>query len=840
MTFEPTAAQVVQAPVLWQIFTDRDTSDFLFNGYLYFFHDNARTIGKPVYQMTGTGNPPTPPYSFIQYGQWDGTVDDSPWIVNLNSQGAFDFQVFLCPFLETSLPTQVIDLYFIEVYNASGVLQFTLEGQPFSGSIITPSNSGIAVNYIPNSQFLLHNNIPYIPPAAVGTVPPKLDVFNIAPGGWWFERSAASTAVDIITFPSLGSPVSSPPNNPIYYLHFNCTSPDGTDAVKDITVRYPGVNTFTTQAPNASQVDTFSFWGEPGDSGSYMVNVIRKQFFGTGGSAEVTTVFTPPITISGAWSQYFIPITSVDNTGKTIGPNGDDYVAYGLRYPPTSSCNVNTDNYIFTPGNVNDPILGDVTAYQVVSQSLAGSSTIPDYNEFDLGLPVILGQNGFTYDQGGIGQILLTAQTIDTFGYLVCDGQTSYDTNLYSSDNIPYARLGNKVFNSTLNAHLFGNGPQFINVGINADTITLRLSTNSVGGVTATADGAVPTDFTFNACHLGTSVLLTTANYAGTNLIYIFNAGVGLTSAPNDKPILPGTTTFTTSVLNYSPSTIGRYAAATVASTAITGGQYFTFWNTAGQYYVWYTVQGAGSDPAPGGTGIKVELYTTPAMTAADVAMATTEALNQFQNSFITCTSGATVTAGSYFTFSTNANNYYAWYNVSGTGTDPMLANKIGIEVQILTGDTAAQVAFKTQTALNSRYFAAPDVRGTMFRLWSNGQTGFDLDFAMRYSQNTVVQGDYVGTYEWYQVQAHEHQVGSFSGDIDPTGSTLLGINPEETPFTLTTQTDFTSGLDYEAPFGYTDYQGDYSTNTATLFQRTDSGSETRPINLYVNAFIRY
>ena len=50
-------------------------------------------------------------------------------------------------------------------------------------------------------------------------------------------------------------------------------------------------------------------------------------------------------------------------------------------------------------------------------------------------------------------------------------------------------------------------------------------------------------------------------------------------------------------------------------------------------------------------------------------------------------------TAGSlndtYFLLNTPSQGFYVWYNVAGAGTDPALSGKVGIEVQIATGDGA-------------------------------------------------------------------------------------------------------------------------------------------------------
>ena len=63
----------------------------------------------------------------------------------------------------------------------------------------------------------------------------------------------------------------------------------------------------------------------------------------------------------------------------------------------------------------------------------------------------------------------------------------------------------------------------------------------------------------------------------------------------------------------------------------------------------------------------------------------------------------ASTGAGKYWEIFTggNSNQYYVWYSVSGgSNTDPAPAGFTGIEVVILSGDTAAQVASKTNIAM--------------------------------------------------------------------------------------------------------------------------------------------
>lgn len=59
--------------------------------------------------------------------------------------------------------------------------------------------------------------------------------------------------------------------------------------------------------------------------------------------------------------------------------------------------------------------------------------------------------------------------------------------------------------------------------------------------------------------------------------------------------------------------------------------------------------------------------------------------------------------AGKYFFLNStnNTTRYYVWYKVSGVGTDPLISGKIGIQVDITTNDSDANVALKTRTKLN-------------------------------------------------------------------------------------------------------------------------------------------
>ncbi len=73
----------------------------------------------------------------------------------------------------------------------------------------------------------------------------------------------------------------------------------------------------------------------------------------------------------------------------------------------------------------------------------------------------------------------------------------------------------------------------------------------------------------------------------------------------------------------------------------------------------------------------------------------------------ITTGAAATMASEQYFTIysSASAREYYVWVKKNGSGTDPMpLANAIGLEWDVTTGQTAAQTAATLQTLLNGTF----------------------------------------------------------------------------------------------------------------------------------------
>jgi flagellar hook-associated protein 3 FlgL len=68
----------------------------------------------------------------------------------------------------------------------------------------------------------------------------------------------------------------------------------------------------------------------------------------------------------------------------------------------------------------------------------------------------------------------------------------------------------------------------------------------------------------------------------------------------------------------------------------------------------------------------------------------------------ITCEAASTLSGGEYFTLSSPSTDYYVWYDIDNGSTDPSVADRTGIEVDIASDDLADVVADKTSLAINN------------------------------------------------------------------------------------------------------------------------------------------
>lgn len=753
------------APNLQEYFVDKLLGTPLSGGMINFWIDSNRSVRKAIYTLSGS----PPNYTYTQL----------PNPLELSSVGTpqdglgNDIIIYYYPFDADGN----IELYFIEVFDSDGNPQFTRQGWPNITEAAAGEQGSDAFNYVPNGQFLLHNNIPAV--AANGFSAGKLTqpTTLIAEGGWQFIRPSGSTASDFVFFPRFGAYVADPTGSPRYAVQVQCLGANPADSYKSLRIQFNDVNKFAS----STQTYTFAF-SAISNAANILLPFNLVKNFGTGGDPQtITTQSTFLITnIQGLFSFSF---TFGDNSGDTIGTLNDDFVALDLSFPTNLTYDVTFTDFMLLFGSVTVTNFPTQTNRDFVARSLVAPA--PDPNGLSLGLPLIQTQDGLTYDNSLIGQVVATIRSTAPYGYLPCDG-SSYFTAGYSSDNIPYVRLQQYLMNPVPGTFptvpIFGTGASYVTAyKFTSSSNLITLATNQSGAQSATADGVNPTGFTFNTVVTGTTFLgFISYIYGSANSLWILCSSIGTVSGT----IGSGTSGFTMNAIpnpqigeRIGDPFVQQLVSVTVGSLP-TAGTYFRISNPTTQYYVWFRIDGVGTDPAPGGVGIRVDLLSS--MSTIEVAYSISLALSAFQLSVVGFTSGASIPANSYFTFNANSQLYYVWYSLNGTGTDPMVAGGAGIPVSYQTTDSALTILNNTVFAINKLYFATPDLRGITIKGWDS--TGnIDANTAYRYALNTQLLPNYIGTSQFDYLLNHTHTLINYTLNTPTFGQSLQPANTNNT-----------------------------------------------------------
>jgi len=794
----------VIAPSLQSYFVSKDTGLPLTNGYIRFFIDGTN-IPKPVYELSGT----FPDYTY--------TVLPNP--LSLSSVGTpldpsgNDIIIYYFPFDGTPDAPGNVQLYTIAVYDMNGVLQFTRNAWPnFSTGTVNVNDE--VTNLIPNGQFVLHNNIPAS--AANNYVANKVtaDSTNIAPGNWFFDIGPTSTATNLITFPEYTSPIQEPTGNPRYAVQI--VTSGGSDTVKDLCIRFPNVNSFSSSST------AYNLYFEAMANGSSISNVqlLIGHNFGTGGSPSASTeTIVTSFTLTTAITPFNTELIFPPQTGKSLGTNNDDYVEICIRLPTTASQSALFTNFALT---LNNSILTQFPSESEIDQiARSFDNSLNPPNEYpsainplgilnyDLYLPMTWTPNGLQADHTVVGKINAAVYHTANIGELLCDG-SQYLTSDFDSNGIPYQRLQSVLYdegvNLGVNIPLYGTGSNFATAytyNTGAFATSFRITTNKPGAQAAIVDHG--TTFTIPAATAAGTTTNVNAYNTATNALIVYGIVVGSVGSGAANVSVGGGFTVT-QVINNSLSYQIFTLSAIPTGAGITGGQYFTYNTNSGtNYYVWFKVDGVGADPAVGGrTGILVNIAST--FTAIDVTNILREVLNGFAISSAQTVAAGSIVAGSYFTFAANSVTYYVWYQVNSSGTAPVgSAATTAIKVILTGSETAAQVVTATQQAINKFIFAVPDFRGAFLR-GVRGTGMWDVNAASRWSVISGVSGNSLGTFEPDTFQSHIHNYNQASiiagAQLASAGATsILAL-------------------------------------TATATTATGN-AETQPINAYVNWFIK-
>jgi hypothetical protein len=536
-----------------EVLVDKTTGFPLAKGIVTFYQDEQRTVLKDIFQLTGI------PGNY--------TVTQLPNPITLSSVGTFqdnsgnDIVPYFYPYNISGQP----EFYYVTVYSSidgitPDVLQFTREHAPYIENQGGDTVSDLLRNYIPDGQFLIHNdgaNTTNDPLYIQGKIYDPITY--IAQNGWTFERSVGSTSLDTVTFEKI--PITNVPvGNPPYTCKVTCITPGGSDLYKYLSVSFGDVNKFAND-----NTYTFAFSAKAVSAQGLVIIKCRKNY-GTGGSPEeIIDLGTALITTSDQMFNFSFSLGS--NIGKNLGIPNTDYCSFIISFLPNQAFSFQFTNFILAKGNITFNNFPVTTNSEFSYQTLGGSIEIPAYDSSDLYLPLVLTKRGIIFDDRNIGNLIMkTTETLE-IGQLWLDG-SQYLAEGYSSDGIPYARLANKwfIFNGVnANQYRYGSGSRFISINTHT-LISSYLYGNSDGFITHVSDGAIPTGFTFATIQEGD----------GTHQ-YIAQI------------------TF-------------------LAATSINPGAYWIFHDLDGnKYYVWYRKDGNGVDPNVSGSraGIVIDILST-------------------------------------------------------------------------------------------------------------------------------------------------------------------------------------------------------------------------------------
>ncbi len=805
-------------------FNSKETGLPLAGGRVEFYKDASRQERKSVFVLTGA----PPNYEYLNIGS-TVTLNTAGAASYDFGSGATDVKLYYNPFDSDG----GVENYYVQAFDAGGARQLTREAWPdFKSSGEEEEGANIAfANYIPNGQFLSHNNL-----QDSGRIAGNSTV--IALGNWTFDRPANSNSTDNVSFVRFDSFITNPESNPRYATRVTNTGGGGGEGFKDVRVKFDDVNRFSS-ADDATQY-TFKFDAKA-NGGNFDVELILIKNYGTGaGASDPTETSLGTFSLTGAYQSFTQSFSFGGNGDKTLGSEDDDFLQLAVRLPRGQLLSGDFTNFALLQGEFTDIAFPETTSEQSVSQFLGGAFPVPDETGRDLFLHPRLTKTGWEFDKTIIGQVVAKSTPDVEVGELLADGST-YSTTGYSNDGIPYARLQEKYWDSASLTPTYGTGRQFLtaySTQTDLNTNQILFTNNESGFAMAVADGLVSSGFIFNEIH---ETPASSTDY-GVNAwvtadgAWVQNKEVGALhqvspSINTNEPTLnptnnTGLTTFGVAnkyllegtlyqqvqiiIDNLAPwdkNVVGlktpqefnlEFASASELSNAGNTAKYWTYRTTTTAYVVWYQITNELQPSVTGHSYIKVNL--NPTDDTATVAAKTVFALNNFQSTDISVVMASSVTAGGYFTADTvSAGNFYFWYTVDGDGDDPNVAQRTGIKIDVLSTDGAQQVAQKTISTINSYQFALPDYRGLIFKgaIGDRTDIGLEDELAFRFNRNNIKKSQLLGSEQLSANRQHIHRrevitssgssvISSGSGAnafFDSVGEVLNGTSfPKEDP----------------------------------------------------------
>ena len=240
------------------------------------------------------------------------------------------------------------------------------------------------------------------------------------------------------------------PNEPTYFNRTVVTSVAGAGNLSQLLQPIEDVRTF------AGQQVTVSFWAKVNSTKNIAVELV--QDFGTGGSpsSQVRAIGTTKVSIGTSWQKVTVTATVPSISGKTLGTNGNSYLALIFWFDAGSTWNTSTDSLGQQSGT-----------FEIAQVQIEPGPVATPFEQRPIGTELALCQRYFQFIRAGVRCYLIGAMATSTEYNYVIPMRVAPTFSLISTlETTNVASVGRDNATST--------GFRFLAVAASTGEITLR------------------------------------------------------------------------------------------------------------------------------------------------------------------------------------------------------------------------------------------------------------------------------------------------------------------------------------------------------------------------------
>lgn len=565
--------------------------------------------------------------------------------------------------------------------------------------------------------------------------------------GWDFLQDPKTDSKNNVTFTNVvGQGIE---GTPIFQLLLTCQAASINENNKNITqifgeVDYRSEEDLTFSAQMINQLGI-----------TIPVNLILELNYGDNGSATQFITLTS-FNVGGTREKKIFQFKMPSIVGLTIGDN--NYAAIHVQPALGQTCEFGITNFLINPGIIADPVFIDEPDAFSKSQ-IVGDSIDLDNAGLDENWSSYYYEDGIIFPYADTGAILLGINNWPVKFRHVCDASL-LPVNGYTN-GIPNRRLydviGNKfggagtiIASSKENlvtassiigareksAWTAGNCDFTLNntvIGLQAGISLVDNNDFTVSGTFIDKFAPIQTlpTFPFNTGSPASPIFV--PNSASSSVVTYWGAHSNLINSQNfsittTAPGSPSTNaTFTLEFNSLEPSSyqtrvISYNAFGLRADVSSSFMEFSTFANNNRQPSLFLTNQqivfsldGKFNEVYAGGTAVPLYVvtfanrYVVPFLSKNTIKQNIKVFCDTIANPFTwTILVNSVPNAGDYFLFSDSVTDFYGWFTVNGSGTDPMIPSRTGVPIPLFTGFTTTQTAEAIAVALNTAEYALP------------------------------------------------------------------------------------------------------------------------------------